>query len=299
MKIIITGSKGFVGQNLSKFLVSKDDEVKHLSLRSYKFALDNKADAIIHLAGKAHDTKNTDSESEYFEINRDLTIKLFDKFLASNIKDFIFFSSVKAVADTVDNVLIEDIEANPQTPYGKSKFEAEQYLLSKKLPTDKRLIIIRPCMIHGEGNKGNLSLLYKVVKHGIPWILASYNNRRSFISIDNLNFLIYSIIHNSSVPSGIYNVADDTAISTNELITIISKIHGKQPKLIQVPRVLIAKIAIIGDKLKLPLNSERLQKLTESYVVSNAKIKRVLNIDSLPLSVEEGLTKTIKSFRNE
>ena len=299
MKIIITGSTGFVGRNLSQYLTSQADDVIALSLRDKAYQLNSDADAIIHLAGKAHDTKNTSEESDYYRINTDLTKALFDKFLQSDIKDFIFFSSVKAAADTIEGVLTEDSKANPQTAYGKSKLKAETYLLSKQLPSNKRLIIIRPCMIHGEGNKGNLNLLYKVVKLGIPWILASYDNRRSFISIDNLNFAIHAVLHNSQVASGVYQVADDSAISTNQLITIIAKATHKKPKLVRIPKVMINKLADIGDKFNLPLNSERLQKLTESYVVSNAKIKRALNIDSLPVSAEQGLLQTIKSFQSD
>lgn len=289
MKIIITGVTGFVGKNLAQYLSNKSDEVIALSLRNNNYKLDDNADAIVHLAGKSHDTKNTSEESDYYRINTDLTKALFDKFLESDIQDFIFFSSVKAAADTVDGVLTEEVEPNPKTPYGDSKIKAEQYLLSQELPSGKRVIIIRPCMIHGKGNKGNLNLLYKVVKLGIPWILASYDNRRSFISIDNLNFAIHALLHNSQV-------ADDSAISTNQLITIIAKATHKKPKLVRIPKVMINKLADIGDKFNLPLNTERLQKLTESYVVSNQKIKQSLGIDALPFTVEQGLTKTIKSF---
>ena len=299
MKIIITGATGFVGKNLSDYLTSQADDVIALSVRDKAYQLNSDADAIIHLAGKAHDTKNTSKQSDYYQINTELTKVLFNKFLQSDIKDFIFFSSVKAAADTIEGVLTEDTEPNPQTAYGKSKLQAEEYLLSKVLPAGKRLIIIRPCMIHGKGNKGNLNLLYKVVKLGIPWILASYDNQRSFITIDNLNFIIYSILHDPKVASGVYNIADDIAISTNELISIIAKAGDKKPKLIRVPKIVIQKVANIGDKFNLPLNSERLQKLTESYVVSNAKIKRALNIDSLPVSAEQGLLQTIKSFQND
>ena len=299
MKIIITGTTGFVGINLTQYLTTKSDTVIPLSIRNGDYQLDNTADAIIHLAGKAHDTKNSSDDNEYYRVNTDLTIALFDKFLQSDIKDFIFFSSVKAAADTVEGVLTEEVEPNPKTPYGDSKIKAEQYLLSQHLPSGKRVIIIRPCMIHGKGNKGNLNLLYKVVKLGIPWILASYDNRRSFISIDNLNFAIHALLHNSQVASGVYQVADDSAISTNQLITIIAKATHKKPKLVRIPKVMINKLADIGDKFNLPLNSERLQKLTESYVVSNAKIKQALNIDSLPVSAEQGLLQTIKSFQTD
>lgn len=299
MKTIITGSSGFVGKNLTTYLNQNGITIHNLSLRKndWKNHLDIQVSAIIHLAGKAHDTSNTSSAEEYFKVNRDLTIQLFDEFLNSDIQDFFFFSSVKAVADTVDGVLYEDVVPKALTPYGQSKLDAETYLLNQELPAGKRLFIIRPCMIHGPTNKGNLNLLYKIVEKGIPWPLAAFNNQRSFLSIDNLSFLILEMLQNKDVKSGIYNFADDETISTNQLIKIIGKVSGKKTRLWHIPGSLISGIAKIGDKIKLPLNSERLKKLTESYVVSNKKIKTALGINKLPLSAEEGLIKTIQSFK--
>ncbi|MFJ1354163.1 NAD-dependent epimerase/dehydratase family protein [Capnocytophaga canimorsus] len=297
MKTIITGVSGFVGVNLSMYLESKGIEVDRLSLRNENWQLNSSADAIIHLAGKAHDTENTSEEKAYFQVNTDLTIQVFDEFLKSDIRDFFYFSSVKAVADTINAVLMEERLASPQTPYGRSKQKAEEYLLSQILPAGKRLFIIRPCMIHGEGNKGNLNLLYKIVEKGIPWFLASYENKRSFLSIDNLNYLIFEILNNEHILSGIYNFADDEALSTNDLIRIISETANRKTRLWNIPQSFISGIAKLGDLLKLPLNSERLKKLTESYVVSNQKIKSALGIEKLPLSAKEGLEKTIKSFK--
>ena len=296
MNIIITGATGFVGKNLSKFLKEKGHHISPLSLRK-AWELDQNAEAIIHLAGKAHDTKNTSAEKEYFEINTELTKKLFKEFLNTTVQDFIYFSSVKATADTVEGFLDENHPSNPQTPYGKSKWEAEKYLLSKNLPSGKRLFIIRPCMIHGPGNKGNLNLLYKFVQKGIPYPLAAFENKRSFLSIDNLNFLILEMLSNKNVGSGIYNFADDEVLSTNELVKLIANTSGKKEKLWKISSKLISATAKMGDVMKLPLNSERLKKLTENYWVSNQKIKNALGIAKLPVSASEGLEKTIKSFK--
>lgn len=296
MKIIITGAAGFVGSNLSKYLEDKGNVVGKLSLRNPDWILNKNADVIIHLAGKAHDTANTSADDEYFKVNRDLTIRLFDEFLNSEIRDFIYFSSVKATADTIEGILDENHTSDPKTPYGKSKLEAENYLLAQELPENKRLFIIRPCMIHGPGNKGNLNLLYKVVEKGIPWPLADFDNLRSFLSIDNLNFLIERIVSDKNIRSGIYNFSDDQALSTNELVKIIANISGKKERLLKIPKHLISMVAKTGDYLKLPLNSERLKKLTENYIVSNQKIKQALHLDSLPVSAENGMKQTIESF---
>ncbi|MDF2849835.1 MAG: nucleoside-diphosphate-sugar epimerase [Sphingobacterium multivorum] len=298
MKILLTGKNGFVVKNLSNFLFKNGHKPENISLRSagWQTQVDQDANAIVHLAGKAHDTSNTSAEEAYFKVNRDLTIDLFHVFLKSDIRDFFYFSSVKAVADTVDDILEEDVRGKPLTPYGKSKLEAEEYLLNQSLPEGKRLFIIRPCMIHGPGNKGNLNLLYKVVEKGIPWPLASFHNGRSFLSIDNLSFLLKKMIENQGIPSGVYNFADDDALSTNELVSLIAQTLGKKPRLWRIPPYVIKATVKIGDVLPLPLNSERLKKLTESYVVSNKKIKKVLGIQALPTSTKEGLIKTILSF---
>ncbi|WP_159634844.1 NAD-dependent epimerase/dehydratase family protein [Sphingobacterium composti Ten et al. 2007 non Yoo et al. 2007] len=298
MKITITGISGFVGQNLSTYLINKGCAINGLSLRTidWKKSFVSNADALIHLAGKAHDTANTSADEEYFKINRDLTIALYDEFLQSDVMDFFYFSSVKAVADQVETILIEEVKAEPLTPYGKSKLEAENYMLSKPIPSGKRVFIIRPCMIHGPGNKGNLNLLYKVVEKGVPWPLARFDNQRSFLSIDNLSFMIYEMLRSSNLQSGVYNFADDDALSTNDLVRIIGSVLGKDVNLLKIPVGLVKSIVKIGDVLPLPLNSERLKKLTESYVVSNTKIKKALGIEKLPLSAKEGLENTIKSF---
>lgn len=299
MKIIITGSSGFVGKNLSDYLRGLSFSIIPISLRNSNSKLNLKTDAIIHLAGKAHDTKNISNPLEYFRINTDLTEGLFDIFLKSEIKDFIYFSSVKAVADDVSDVLSEYALANPKTPYGQSKLQAEKYILAKEIPQGKRVFIIRPCMIHGPGNKGNLNLLYNVVKKRIPYPLAAFHNERSFLGIDNLNFLVKEILQNKEIPSGVYNFADDEFLSTNELVEIISSVSNKKNVSLAIPKPIINSLGRIGDVLKLPLNSETIQKLTENYRVSNQKIKTAIGIEKLPNTAQQGLEKTIKSFINK
>lgn len=309
MRILITGIHGFVGSNLVKAL-SKDHEIYGLDIVSPEkegvvktFSWDDvlpEVDAIIHLAGKAHDTKNQSKAEVYFQVNTELTKKIYDYFLASSAKKFIFFSTAKAAADRVEGVLTENVEPKPVGPYGESKIAAEEYIQEQlkiengKLK-DKATYILRPCMIHGPGNKGNLNLLYGVVKKGIPWPLGAFENKRTFTSIDNLCFIIEGLL-TKDVESGIYNINDDEAISTNELIEIICSALGKKAHIWRIPRGLMEGIAKLGGILHLPLNPERLQKLTENYVSSNVKIKHALGVDKLPMRAKDGLTKTIKSF---
>ena len=218
MNILITGIHGFIGSNFAIALkdkhilyalstscsifkgVLKTFSWQDLEPTYFPFQTLPQFDAIIHLAGKAHDTKNQSAAQSYFDINTGLTQKIFDFFLESSAKKFIFFSSVKAAADSVvGDVLTEDVTPTPVGPYGESKIKAEEYIKghfmfptasidedqSLRLGKDKgrtamnkQVYILRPCMIHGPGNKGNLNLLYNVVKKGIPWPLGDFDNRR-------------------------------------------------------------------------------------------------------------------------
>lgn len=297
MKIAITGSTGFVGGNLKKYLKSSF-EINPMSVRfsaNQKFVI--KENAIIHLAGKAHDLKKVSNPQEYYNANFELTKQLFDSFLVSDASVFIFMSTVKAVADSVVGVLTEDAIPNPKTHYGISKHNAEEYILSKDIPSEKRVYILRPCMIHGSGNKGNLNLLYQIVLKGLPWPLGAFENQRSFLSIENLCFVIKELLENKNIISGIYQVADDKSLSTNELIQLLGSSMGKKSSVWNVSISLIRSFSRIGDYLHLPLNSERLHKLTENYVISNFKILTALG-KSLPVSSKEGLLKTFESFKN-
>jgi nucleoside-diphosphate-sugar epimerase len=291
MTIFLTGANGFVGKLLKNYF----SDLYHFYDFNRENKIEIKEDVILHFAGKAHDIKKVSSPDDYYQINTELTKNIFDTFLSSDAKVFITLSSVKAATDTLDSVLTEDYIPNPITHYGKSKLLAEEYILSKSIPDCKRVYILRPCMIHGPGNKGNLNLLYKMVSNGFPWPLGAFDNKRTFCSIDNLCFIINELIQNDNIPSGVYNIADDEPISTNDLIKLISSSQGKKYMIWKIPVSFIKLFSKLGDLFKLPLNSERLSKLTETYIVSNAKIKTAIN-KPLPLTVKEGLMKTLNSF---
>ncbi len=288
--IFITGN-GFVGKNLIQYIGDRNSITIHK--RGENFSISS--NVVIHLAGKAHDVKNAANPNDYYQVNTELTKEIFDAFLSSDAKIFITLSSVKAVADKLELALTEDYTPNPITHYGKSKLLAEQYILNKSIPEGKRVYILRPCMIHGPGNKGNLNLLYKIVSKGFPWPLGAFENKRSFCSIDNLCFIINELINNETIPSGLYNVADDEPLATNDLIKLIAESQGKKYHILNLPKSIIKFLSKLGDFLKLPLNSERLNKLTETYIVSNKKIITAIN-KPLPLSAKKGLMKTLNSF---
>lgn len=329
MNILITGVHGFVGSNLVRYL-SKEHTIFGLDIvkpqkegvkATFSWeALDTAdalpdIDAVIHLAGKAHDTRNKSAADVYFKVNTGLTKKIFDWYMASPMaRKFIFFSTAKAAAECVSDMLYEDVVPTPIGPYGESKIQAEDYIISalagqgvsrqsmaSRMPgterpaNGKEVYIFRPCMIHGPGNKGNLNLLYGVVRRGVPWPLGAFNNRRTFTSVENVCYAVRGVL-TKDVPSGIYNMGDDDALSTNELIEVICHTLGKKAHIWHIPKGLMNGVAMVGGWLHLPLNPLRMQKLTENYVSSNAKIKMALGIEKFPVDAREGLKQTIECF---
>ena len=291
MKILVTGAYGFVGSNLCRYLSGRGhicdaldvavavrdgvgyarnwtwEEIENIPYGEY--------DAIVHLAGKAHDLKKTADEKSYFDINVGLTERIFNA-AAGKTPRFVYFSSIKA--------------ADADTPYGKSKLAAERFL-------DGRAIVLRPAMIHGPGNKGNLNLLWGIAKRGWPWPLAAFENRRSFASIGNVCAAVEALCERGT--NGIYPIADDETISTNRLIGLIAETCGRKPRLWRVPKWAMRVLAKIGDALHLPLNSERLSKLTEDSPVENGEIKKLLGWTAMPIAAEDGMRATLASFRGE
>ena len=288
MKILITGAYGFVGTNLCRYLVGKGHECVALDIPKAKRddvpykaflswdELDSidwaGVDAVVHLAGKAHDTKNVAKSQTYFDINVGLTEKIFN---AANgkVSRFVYFSSSKA--------------ADADTPYGKSKLAAEQFL-------DGRAIVLRPAMIHGPGNKGNLNLLWGIARRGFPWPLAAFKNKRSFTSIGNICAAVEALCERGE--NGIYPIADDEMLSTNRLIELMAETCGRKPRLWRLSKGLMGFAAKVGDVLHLPLNTERLGKLTEDSFVDNAALKKHLGWSQMPIRAEDGMRNTLKSF---
>ena len=288
MKILITGAYGFVGTNLCRYLVgrghecvaldipkAKRDDVPYAAFHTWD-ELSNidwaGIDAVVHLAGKAHDLKNVSNPQSYFDINVGLTEKIFN---AANgkVPRFVYFSSSKA--------------ADADTPYGKSKLAAEQFL-------DGRAIVLRPAMIHGPGNKGNLNLLWGIARRGFPWPLAAFKNKRSFTSIGNICAAIEALCERGE--NGIYPIADDEMLSTNRLIELMAETCGRKPHLWRMPKGLMRFGAKVGDVLHLPLNTERLGKLTEDSFVDNTALKSHLGWSQMPIRAEDGMRNTLKSF---
>jgi nucleoside-diphosphate-sugar epimerase len=299
LKIVVTGAGGFLGRNLVPYLEARGHEVVPLSLRSndWRGRIPADAGAFVHLAGLAHDLKGAATPEDHLRVNLGLTKVVFEAFTDSSARKFVFVSSVKAAADSPGEFpLTEGFPASPSTSYGRSKLKAERYLLSSGADRGG-VYILRPAMVHGPGNKGNLNALYRWVASGTPYPFAAFDNARSFLSVGNFNFVVDALC-SREVPSGVYNLADDEPLSTVDVVRLMAKSRGRNARTVRVPKALIRTAAWFGDFLRLPFGREKLRKLTESYRVDNRKIVRALGED-LPVSTRDGLLVTLRSFAGE
>lgn len=295
--ILLFGASGFLGSKIQKHF--ENVQTANIREKDWQNEIPQNSKIWINCIGKAHDHKGEATEKDFYFANYELVKELFTAFLNSDSELFIHFSSIAAVEEFESNEpLTETATSNSTSFYGKSKRKAEEWLLAQQLPEIKKLIILRPPMIHGEGDKGSLRLLYNLISKGIPYPLSAFENWRSFISVQNVMFFLEKIIENQDdIESGIYQIADDEPVSTNQIIDVINKVENKRVVKLGVPGTLIKGMAKIGDTLPLfPLNSKKLQKMTSNLLVSNQKIKDALKIKNLPLSAEQGLEKTILSF---
>lgn len=310
-RILITGITGFVGTNLVEYLQDKDDiqifgysrnidsakakfgDIEFLSGLS-AIVLDRYLiDTIVHLSGIAHDLSGDYSKEDYENINYKWTTEIYDQFLKSSVDRFVFISSIKALVDHADEEINEYYKPEPLSHYGVSKYLAEAYILNNQ-KSNKDSYILRPCMIHGPGNKGNLNLLYKFVQAGIPYPLTLFDNQRSYLSIENFCFIIQNLVYGALDP-GEYLLADSNSISTLDLVKLIGNVSGRRVRFISMPTSLVKGLARLGSVFHAPFNSSTLVKLVENMKVSNKKL--LLNLKKeLPVSTIDGLTKTIKSF---
>lgn len=314
-KVVITGVRGFVGQNLKKYLKensqfeligsSRDKAAleKHKSSLNQICSYDDicagmlNFDFYVHLAGKVIGLTNEGDDKEYFKINFEQTKNIFDRFTEDkNAKKFIFISTIHVVTEKPDRVIDESYEPKPFTPYGKSKYLAEKYIESN-CPPDKKYYILRPSMIHGPGNKGNLNLLYGLISRGLPYPVGAVNNKRSFVSVDNMCFIINKILENN-INSGLYHIADDDPTYTHQLVNLIAEKTNRKPRFLNIQIKYLKWIAKIGNYIPIGLNDYKLQKLTSDFIVSNKKIKKEIG-ESLPVKSEQGIKRTIESFISE
>jgi nucleoside-diphosphate-sugar epimerase len=211
--------------------------------------------------------------------------------LEGGVKHFIFLSSIGAVTTLSDTIINESSECNPDTPYGRSKLKAEMEIKQLCENSTMTYTILRPTLVYGANNPGNMERLLKLVAKGLPLPLGGVNNSRSLVYVGNLVDAIITCINHPNAKNQTFIVSDGEDLSTPELIRGIGKAMNKTPLLLPIPSSLIK----IGTKLL--GKAEAGDRLLGSLQVDSSKIRETLNWQP-PYTVEEGLKITADWFIN-
>ncbi len=293
MKIYVTGASGFVGQSLMKYLrdlkhtaipLQKDDVLNH----NY---IDEGAECIIHLAGRAHVMKEyaSDIYQAFKKVNVDYTLKVAKLAKKREIKRFIYLSSIKVNGEVSEHPCLESDPTKPTDAYGETKLEAEFLLKDFCEKNDMELVIIRPPLIYGPGVKANFKSLINLCRKPIPLPFGSVSNKRSLISLENLNNFIELCCHHPAAANQTFLISDDHDVSTAELIRTIRAAMGHRSFSLPIPSVIL-KFAfnIIGKKNL----SER---LLNNFQADTSKAKQLLGWKPV-ISFENGIKQTVNEY---
>ncbi|WP_258831563.1 NAD-dependent epimerase/dehydratase family protein [Peribacillus frigoritolerans] len=234
-KILITGSKSYVGTSLQKWLRNYPGKysIDSISLRNdlWKKKDFSEYDVVLHMAGIAHVSSDPKMEEMYYKVNRDLTIETAEKSKVEGVKQFIFMSSIIVYGESSSNkrVIDKNTVPTPSNFYGNSKLQAEEGI--KPLENDKfKVAILRPPMIYGRGSKGNYPKLAKVARN-LP-VFPDIENQRSMLHINNICEFIRLIIDNED--SGLFFPQNNEYVKTSEMVKLIAELHGKSISLTKI-----------------------------------------------------------------
>lgn len=317
--ILITGATGFVASHLIPFLDKQGWQItvavrRNLQLSpnvtpiyigdidgstNWQNTLDS-IDTVIHLAARAHILHDTlpNPEAEFFTVNTQGTANLAKQSIEAGVKHFIFISSIGAMATLSDQPLTENSPCQPDTPYGRSKFQAEQALIDLASRSQMSWTILRPPLVYGPSNPGNMERLIKLVEQGFPLPFGRVNNRRSFVYVGNLVDAIATCLTHPNARNQTFLVSDGQDLSTPELLRKIAHHLEKPCYLLPIPPSLLRITGRFGDAIEqstkrpLPLNTSTVDRLLGSLLVDSSYIRRTLNWQP-PYTIDEGLSKTL------
>lgn len=295
MKILITGATGFIGSNLIDYLNKKDTYKITKVVRKKRnqkndvgtsFTIDCIApntewsdvlkgqEIVIHLAARAHilNDTNKDPFEEFMRINKEATLNLAEQAAKNGVKRFIFLSSIGVNGNNTTNTpFSEESPENPIGPYAISKYEAELGLREIEKKTNMDIVIIRPPLVYGASAPGNFSRLIKLLSYRVPLPLGSINNKRSFISVENLVHFIHTCIDHPLAANQTFLISDGKDLSTTELFRKIANAMDVRIMLVPFPEWLLKKIFSLFGKHDLAI------RLLGSLQINNEKSFRYLN----------------------
>jgi nucleoside-diphosphate-sugar epimerase len=246
-------------------------------------------ETVFHLAARVHvmHERAENGVALFRETNLAGTERLAHAAAIAGVRRFIYLSSIKVNGErTVGHPFSESDAPTPQDPYAISKWEAEQALWRIAEQSGMEVVIIRPPLIYGPGVKANFLRLLGWLHRGIPLPLASVNNQRSLIFLDNLVDALISCASHANAVNQTFLVSDGQDVSSPEMIRMLAAAMGKSDRLWPVPLRALRALGWLTGRVK------EVDRLVESLQVDSSKIRRELGWMP-PFSMEEGFRKTV------
>lgn len=292
-KLLFTGGTGFLGKNIMPLLkeryeittcgITPDDMLK-ANLAKEIPALPECYDIVLHAAGKAHVVPKTDAESQaFYDVNYTGTVHLCDALEKVGVpKALVFISTVAVYGCEYGDNITEEHPLEGDSPYAKSKIQAEVYLTEWCAKHGVTLGILRPSLLAGMNAPGNLGAMVDGIKKGFYMNISGGKVVKSVLMAEDIARLLPLLAENG----GVYNVCDTRQPSFGEISQSVARQLGKR-KPISIPYWIAWCMAKVGDLLgtKAPINSYKLAKMTKSLTFSNEKARR--DLDWEPLDVLE------------
>ncbi|WP_333913726.1 UDP-glucose 4-epimerase family protein [Vibrio coralliirubri] len=310
MKVLVTGSTGFVGSRVVGLSEEREWDVVPVvrkvgqiqpnsfvassidSVTDWSGAFEG-VDCVVHCAARVHQMNETEQDAliAYRDINTLGTLNLAKQAADAGVKRFVFVSSIKVNGEYSEpNLPFEpNLNNTTQDPYGLSKYEAEVELAKLSRETGLEVVVIRPPLVYGPGVKANFLSMMRMIDKGIPLPFGAIKNQRSLVYLDNLSDLILTCCEHPSAPGRTFLVSDDNDVSTTQLMQIIAHAMGKSPRLIPIPMSLIQLGASVLKKQQVA------QRVCGSLQVEIGLTKDILGWKP-PVTFEQGIKRTVEAY---
>lgn len=310
MKVLVTGSTGFVGSRVVALSEEREWEVvpvvrKTSQIQPNSFAVPSiglatdwsgafdGVDCVVHCAARVHQMNESEQDAltAYRETNTLGTLNLARQAVEAGVKRFVFVSSIKVNGEFTElgSPFQPNLNNIPQDPYGLSKYEAEVELNQLSKETGLEVVIIRPPLVYGPGVKANFLSMMRMIDKGIPLPFGAIKNQRSLVYLDNLCSLILTCCQHSSAPGHTFLASDYQDVSTTQLMQTIALSMNKTPRLLPIPMSWIQWVASVLKKQHIA------QRICGSLQVETRLTKEILGWVP-PVTFDEGIKKTVEVY---